>query len=158
MSGSASPDASRAGRRQLDAIADRLDGRDWAILRNLASFRLMSAQQLRRVHFHGHASPTAAARAASGALRRLMTLGVIRSLGHRVGGNRAGSDGYLWHLTAAGRRLLAASGGGERLLISRFAAVEPSTRLVAHTLAVSEIAVRLREVDQAGRIEVCRGH
>jgi hypothetical protein len=156
MSGTVNPDTRRVGRKQLDTIAANLDRRDWVILRDLATFRLMSGQQLRHSHFHGHASQAAATRAASGTLRRLRTLGVIRPLERRIGGKRAGSEGYLWHLTTAGSRLLALSDDNQATPISRFAAVEPSARMVNHTLAVSEIAVKLRQAEHIGQIEIIK--
>ena len=148
-----SDENTRVGRRQLETIAAALAERDWRIVADLADFRLMSGQQIRRLHFTGHASLIAAARATSGALRRLRDLGLILPLGRRIGGKRAGSDGFVWHLASAGRRLWQ-DHQADSLAPSRVATVEPSARMVAHTLTVAEVAVQLRQVAASGQLEI----
>ena len=141
------------GRRQLALVATRLGTRDWHVLNDLARFRLLHAGQIRRLRFAGHANRIAAARACTSALRRLSGFGLIRHLERRIGGVRAGSDSLVWHLAPAGVRLLTTyQNNGEVVagLIER----EPSLRTVQHTLTVTEVTVRLREVERTGQIEI----
>lgn len=140
------------GRRQLAEVASRLNERDWAILSDLARYRLLSGQQLRRLHFTGHASKPAAARAATGALHRLSTLHLIRTLSRRIGGQRGGSDSYLWHLAPAGARLLASRNTTARPRPGLTS--EPGSRYIRHTLAIAETAVRLHEHAATDRLEI----
>lgn len=125
---------------------DRLVDRDLAILQNLERFRLLSTEHIRRLHFVDHKSDLAAARATTRTMNRLADLNLVGSLARRVGGARRGSASYIWHLAAAGERLLRAVRGeaGRR----RF--MEPGATFVAHTLAVNDVAVALLEAGQAG--------
>ncbi len=146
----------RVSALRLDTIRLALADRDMEILRTLAAYRLATGEQLRRLHFTDHASCEAATRAALRVLTRLYSLRLIDRLERRIGGIHAGSAGYVWHLASAGRRLLArenyAHSGGVNL--PRVAATEPTERTVAHTLAVTEVGVRLDELAQAGRLDV----
>ena len=153
---------SRVGAVQLDALALALSERDWQVLSALASHRLMSTDQQRRLVFTGYDSGQVAERMAQLSLKRLHAqVGAIAHLERRIGGVRAGSGSFVWHLTSVGRRLLgtdfAPSGlvdrtGTDRL--PKVAVVEPSLRTVRHSLAVSEVAVRLSEAGSAGKLEV----
>ena len=143
----------RVSALRLDTIRLSLSDRDMEILRTLAAYRLATGEQLRRLHFTGHASTTSAARSALRVLSRLYGLRLVDRLERRIGGVHAGSAGYVWHLASAGRRLLAREspdGAG----LPRVAAIEPTERTVAHTLAVSEVGVRLDELAQARRLDV----
>lgn len=138
--------------RDLDVLRLGLSERDVAILLTLREYRLATGAQLRRWHFAGHASPTAAARAARSGLKRLAELGLLDHLQRRIGGVRSGSTGYIWHLSRAGHRLLAHIEG--TALPARLNVAEPSLRKVDHTLAVTEVGLRLYEETRAGRLEV----
>lgn len=141
------------GARQLQTLAGQLAERDWAILIDLATFRLLTGSQLRRLHFTGHASLPAAARAANGVLHRLAHTGLIHPLPRRIGGIRGGSDGSIWHLTGAGQRLIALRQADHRITQPIIGA-DPSPRMVDHTLAVAETAVRLRLQAAVGQLEL----
>lgn len=142
----------RIGPIQLDAIRLALSGRDMAILRTLAAYRLATGSQLQRMHFTGHATDTAAARAARHAAARLAKLGLIRHLERRIGGVRSGSEGYIWHLAPVGRRILATTDDG--LALARIAVTEPSQRTTDHTLAITEIGTRLTQAAHAGLLDL----
>jgi hypothetical protein len=140
------------GARQLDQLAERLTARDWAILTDLRAFRLLDGGQIRRLHFRNHASLPAAARATNPALSRLTKHHLVRPLERRIGGIRAGSTAYIWCLTPAGHRLLAARDGtGQARPVLQH---EPSPRMTSHVLAASEIGVRLRERAADNQIEL----
>lgn len=140
------------GKRQLAEVALQLSDRDWMILGDLARYRLLSGQQVRRLRFTEHASKPAAARAATGALRRLAGHQLIRTLSRRVGGQRGGSDSYLWYLAPAGTRLLTSRNNAAYPRSGLTS--EPGGRYIRHTLAVAEIAVQLYECAAAGDLEV----
>ena len=141
----------RVSSLRLDTIRLSLSDRDMEILRTLAAYRLASGEQLRRLHFTGHASMASAARSALRVLSRLYGLRLVDRLERRIGGVHAGSAGYVWHLASAGRRLLTQDSPDA---LPRVAATEPTERTVAHTLAVTEVGVRLDELAQAGRLDV----
>jgi hypothetical protein len=76
-------------------------------------------------------------------LRRLTDLRLLKPLERRVGGVRAGSDGYVLTLTLAGQRLVGEGRPMERR--------PPSERFVKHTLASADIYMRLQLVERAER-------
>jgi hypothetical protein len=87
----------------------------------------------------------------------LSQAGLIRALQRRIGGKQAGSDGFAWHLAPAGQRLLsrqAATGAAGAGNPTRLVAIEPSSRMAGHGLAVTEVYVRLREAERAGQLEL----
>lgn len=139
------------GCRQLDGLADHLSERDWAILADLECLRLYDSTQVRRLHFTGHANTQAGTRATNKTLRRLAAIGLIAHLDAQIGGVHGGSRTFIWHLTAAGQRLLARRHGSSARTVIRH---EPTTRMVAHTLAATETATRLREQATAQTIEL----
>jgi len=143
----------RVSSLRLDTIRLALSDRDMEILRTLAAYRLATGEQLRRLHFTDHASTASATRSALRVLSRLHGLRLMDRLQRRIGGVHAGSAGYVWHLASAGRRLLARD-NPEGVDLPRVAATEPTERTVAHTLAVTEVGVRLDELAQAGRLDV----
>jgi len=69
-------------------------------------------------------------------------------LQQRIGGARRGSDSTVWQLAATGDRLLSVLGGDKR---RRY--VEPRQAFIAHTVAVTELAVRLAEAHHNGRLD-----
>lgn len=137
----------RISKRQLLETDSRLGERDQQLLGAVQQYRYLMTGQIQRLLFTDAANPSAGLRAASRNLKKLHEFGLISSLSRRIGGVRAGSGAFIWHITHAGERLL-------RLHNSRAFPVrrhyEPSPYFLAHTLAVAEIAIRL--------IEICREH
>lgn len=140
----------RIGRLQLEAIATGLSTRDRAILMTLATFRLTTTPQIRRLHFADAPNPKSAAWACGHALRKLRRLGLIDVLARRIGGQASGSSVAVWRLTSAGRRLMKPP---ERSL-PRIDHGVISLFTLDHTLAITEVAVQLREAERAGLCEV----
>jgi len=135
------------------ALLASLSDRDRAITESLRQFRLLSTQQLRRLHFaDGHANPAAATRATTRVLTRLEDGGVIARLNRRIGGARGGSTSLIWQLGPAGERAVRALAGGKQ----RRRYVEPSGMFARHTIAVAELAVRLIEASRTGAAELLR--
>jgi hypothetical protein len=85
-------------------------------------------------------------------LARLVDERVLERLERRRGGPGGGSSTWVYALGPAGRRMVA-YWAGEGLPRSR-SVYEPSVAWTAHTLAVSELYVRLRAVEAAGRVEL----
>lgn len=123
-------------------LLDRLTDRDLRILDDLERFRLLRTDQIRRLQFgSGHATELAATRGAVRVLGRLEAGGYIARLTRRVGGPLRGSTATVWQLTATGERLQRARRGDP--VRRRFQ--EPSPHFTRHTLAISELGVRLIE-------------
>lgn len=117
-----------------------LSDRDLAVLADVASFRAMTGDQLRRLHFehNGDGSPAGALRSCQRTLKRLVTHGLLATISRRVGGVRSGSAGLTYVLGYHGQRLVRPD--------RRARTPEGlGDRYVAHTLAVAEVAVGLRE-------------
>jgi hypothetical protein len=140
-----------AAARQL---ATRLSERDYEVLRQVSELRFVSGAQLARLCFAAEGEAAAGARAARRSLLRLTTLSVLARLPRPVGGVRAGSAGFVYHLGIGGQRLAELRGlQPER---SRRRSLVPGTLFVAHTLQVAELHTRLREADRSGRIELLK--
>ncbi len=134
-------------RSALAAVLEGLTARDLDLLRDVATYRLLTTKQIQRLHFdHVHPTPLAAARACTRALTRLRDVGVVRALERRIGGVRAGSAGFVWFLGPTGERLLRSldpdTPAGRRNYR------EPSRYFVEHTLAVAEIAIQTLEASR----------
>lgn len=140
----------RTGRRQLQRLGDSLSERDLAVLGSVAAHRFLTTRQVEGLHFLGHASALSGARCARRVLRRLRQLGLLRPLERRIGGVRAGSAGYVWSLSSAGERLLAARVDGQHRRRSH----EPSARLLDHCLAIADAHVRLAAAEHSGKLEL----
>jgi hypothetical protein len=141
-------------KQQLLAAAERLSERDLNLIRTVDRFRLLQAEQLRRLYFHEISSTPGSARIARRALARLVEERLLHRLDRRVGGVRAGSSGHIYALSPAGRRLLAhANGHG---LASDRGSHEPGGGFVRHTLAIAELYVTLVETERTGRLQLTR--
>jgi hypothetical protein len=91
---------------------------------------------------------SAAARAGRRALKRLADWRVLDPLPRRIGGRRTGSDGLIYRVGRAGTRLLAARGiYGPRT-------ETPGTLHLEHTLATTELVLRLTEAERVGELEL----
>jgi hypothetical protein len=129
-------------------IASALSDRDRELLRFVHDSRFASGQQLIRAFWQTEEPMSSQARAGRRALKRLTDWRVLDTLPRRIGGMRTGSDGLIYRTGRAGTKLLAAGGvRGARVEI-------PGTLHLAHTLATTELALRLREGDQAGELEL----
>ena len=138
------PVPARIGRAQLQAIAERLDDTDRALL---AAHRYATTRQLAQITALSgqYGSARSALRQTSRRMRRQHGLGLVDHLARRIGGTRAGSAGYVWYLTAAGQRLT--SEGHGRGARRRFQ--EPSALFLAHTLAITQARVVIEQAIHA---------
>lgn len=128
----------------------RLSSRDLAILRSLADFRLMTGRQLGRLHVES-TNPITAARRTRAVMRRLSELRVVVRLDRRVGGIRAGSDGYIYSISGLGLAVLALDGTDQRHGRSVW---ETKPAFQDHLLAIAELYVLLRDLHRHGAIEL----
>lgn len=122
---------------RLSLIRDDLSESDHLIVDDIVRFRLMSAQQLQLLHF---GNEPADGRRCRRQLARLADSGVIDRLPRRVGGRGKGSDSTLYRLGRAGRRLRQISGAAGP-------SWQPSAAFAAHTLAIADLYVELRQLD-----------
>lgn len=136
---------------RLEELLSRLDTRDLAVLRSATELRFITGRQLTRQHF-ARGNPDADARASRRCLARLVGLGLLARLPRRVGGVRAGSSGFVYHLDVAGQRL--AVGLGWMAPARPRRSQIPGTFFLRHNLAVAELHTLLLEGDRAGRFEL----
>lgn len=141
----------KLSRQKLIELDANLSDRDKEILSAIREYRYLLSSQIRRLLFMDAATPSAALRAANRNLRKLKEKGLIDSLSRRIGGVRSGSSGLVWRITHAGERLLHLHDDVPYRVTSRF--FEPSPYFLAHTLAVAETAVRLKELSRSGQIK-----
>jgi hypothetical protein len=121
-------------------LAAHLSDRERAVLGSLRRLQVATSAQLERLHF-----ADVTARQARAVLASLVERRLIARLPRQVGGVRAGSAGYIYVLDVAGQRLNPT--GGRR--VQRPWPV--GTPFLAHTLAVSELYVRLMEAERQGQ-------
>jgi hypothetical protein len=120
---------------------------DWQLLTFVHDGRFASGAQLIRAFWNTDNAQSGAARVGRRALKRLTDWRVLRTLPRSISGMR-GSAGLIYYTGRAGVRLLAARGvHGPRVEI-------PGTLHLAHTLATTELALRLREADRNGELEL----
>jgi hypothetical protein len=146
--GSAHPQTQYLTAARFQLLAESLSDRDREVLRFVHDSRFATGQQLVRRFWQTSDQASAGARAARRALKRLVDLRVLTTLPRRIGGVRTGSQGFVYGTGRAGVRLLIARGvSGTRLDV-------PGTLHLAHTLATTELTVRLAEAERAGDLEV----
>lgn len=132
----------RVTAQTADRIRRRLSPIDWAVIETLARVDIASAGQLRRLHWPDPAQ----ARTARRRLSQLADLRVISRLDRRIGGVRAGSDGYVYRLDVTGRRLLGHPPGRRPHT--------PGRAFLDHSLATTEVYIRAIEASRVDTIEV----
>lgn len=134
----------RARSALIVALAEQLTDREWNIMETVNRLRLVTGLQLERLHFAeltGKSKSVVRWRV----LKRLVDWHVLLPLPRRVGGGLRGSGQLAYALDTAGERLLRL----RRNLRQDDGRIrrpgEPGERFVQHTLAVSELYVRLIE-------------
>lgn len=126
-------------RNRLEQLRRQLSARDRALLDTVDRLNVASGQQLRRLHFPDSDSGRRLARLD---LARLSERRILARLGRRIGGVRAGSEGYVYALDVAGQRLL-----DDRQKRRHWAPWTPQPMHLRHALAVSELYVGLRPAE-----------
>ncbi|MBM7502926.1 replication-relaxation family protein [Agromyces aurantiacus] len=136
-------------------LGRHLTARDLRILEDLEQYRLLTTRQLQRLHlpaqpFGTHTTPRSATRGTTRILGRLEELNAVARLERRIGGIEHGSALTIWQLGPAGLRHLRHLRGET----TRKQYLEPGLAFTAHTLAVAEVSVVLREHSGAGHFEL----
>lgn len=132
----------------LYQLARDLSDTDWQLLRFVHDSRFATGAQLIRVFWQTSEPEANPARAGRRALKRLADWRVLDPLPRRIGGRRTGSDGIVYRTGRAGVRLLAIRDiRGPRT-------ETPGALHLDHTLATTELVVRLHEADRAGELEL----
>jgi Replication-relaxation len=134
------------------AIATQVVARDLAVLQCLAELRFVTGGQLTRRCFADDPDPAVSGRAARRALLRLVRLGLLARLPRQVGGVRAGSAGFVYHLGPSGQRLSAERGWQPEQRRRR--SLTPGTLFLQHSLAIAELHTQLVEADRSRRFEL----
>jgi Replication-relaxation len=142
-----SPDG-RISSTAIDVINDRLTDRDRAVLRSVDDHQFLTVRHIEALHFNAIA-PDARGRVTRRALARLRGLRVLDTLDRRIGGIRAGSQGFIYHVGVAGDRL--AERPARRSGRLRY---EPSARFLSHRLAIADTHLELIEADRDARIDL----
>ena len=140
----------------VERAAERLGERDRQIVQELARLRVATGGQLERLAF-SNLDGQHRDRTRRRVLARLVDMGVLTTLERRVGGVRAGSAGLIFVLDVLGQRLAhlldrEALDAGSRPRRPG----TPTDRFLSHTLAVSELYVRLVEATRANGARLLR--
>lgn len=128
---------------RLAELERSLSERDLVVVETVARLRLVTGEQLGRLHYTD-TTPRQRRRA----LTRLVERRVLGVLDRRVGGVRAGSDGFVYALDNAGAHLARTRAKHPRRRTQR--PVTPGAMFTRHVLAVSELNVRLVEAERGG--------
>lgn len=145
--GSSGPTAKRTNitRARVENIRSQLNERQGAVLADVGRLDVVTGQQIQRLHY----GPSAAgARLARKQLGQMVDWQVLARRERRIGGVRAGSAGYVYTAGLVGQRLL--DPGRSRY----FPRWTPRPSFLRHALAVSELYVRLREIERANPMEL----
>lgn len=143
----------RVGKSQLKEMADSLTVRQAQVLEAVGGLRFMTGPQITRlIDESPEATAESVARMARRELSNLTDQRVLVRLTRRVGGARSGSDGFIYALGPVGARLIEYR-SGRGVPRSRIYH-EPGSAFVDHTLAVTEVLVRLREAERQNVLKI----
>jgi hypothetical protein len=123
-------------RARIEQLRSRLSSRDHQLLKTVARLNVVSGSQLRRLYY---ADSPSGQRLARLDLARLSDWRVLARLSQRIGGIRAGSEGYVYALDVAGKRLLES-----RPARRHWEPWTPRPNHLRHALAVSDLYLQLR--------------
>lgn len=129
---------------RIEQLAHDLSAKEVSVLDALAQVRIASADQLERWVFF-----TDSARYRRQVLQSMTERGLLARLDRTVGGRRSGSSTYIYVLSVGGLRILGSNSAGRVRQPTT-----PGPPFVRHALAVTELAVRLHEVQRQGLVEV----
>ena len=132
----------RVSRAYAEALTASLSERDWAIVESVSALRILTGEQLERLHFPLLSSPRSRSVVRWRKLKRLVDARILVAFPRP--GRRAGSAERCYALGAAGQRLMQVranlAGHGHIRTPDR-----PGERFIEHTLATSELSVALYE-------------
>ena len=143
----------RISRRQLERVATQLTQRDQAVLVAIDEHRFLTTKQIARFCFDDKPNEIASLRSTNRALAKLTSLALIASLERRIGGVRAGSGSFVWHLCEPGTKFLTTLAKGQEST-KRQRSREPSRTFLEHTLAIAEVHLRLIDHGRDNNLEL----
>lgn len=132
--------------KRVYQLRESLSEHDWEIIASLAQIRVATSSQLTCLHLSG-----IGLRRAQRRLTALTERRVLARLPRTVGGPAAGSSGHVYVLDVAGQRLADLADGGR---VRRPWSL--GTRFLAHSLAVTDVYVRLVLAGRAGSMRLVR--
>jgi hypothetical protein len=137
--------------RVTDASVRRLSARltdlDRSVLESLSHVRIATGRQLRQLHW---ADTDTGRRMARHHLAKLTDLGLLLRLDRRIGGVRAGSDGFTYALDVAGLKLV---DDGHTTNRTR-RPTTPGDRFLTHALAITDCYVDLHRLSQTTELDL----
>lgn len=138
-----------------ERLAGRLSARDWAIIHSLADSRVLSGEQLSRLHFV-ELSHLTQHRTRRRVLTRLTDWHVLTRLERTIGGVHAGSSGWVYALGPAGQRLSQRAANQQGMAARIRTPWTPGTLFLKHSLDVAEVYVQLTEASRSGEFSLTR--
>lgn len=135
----------RLSSADADRILHRLAETDGRIIEILGATRYATGKQIRRLLWE---DSEPGRRLGRYHMNKLNDLRVVTRLDRRIGGARAGSDGYVYALDVVGQRHL------DRGTRSPRRPQTPSAAFIDHTLAITDIYIELRAHDADQTIEL----
>ena len=115
------------------------------LLNFLYQAKYATTKQIARLLFTNSPTYLTRIRRANLITQRLKNERKIFHLKRRIGGVRAGSGSFVWSLTHQGLKELQKQ--QPEIVVKRRNAYEPTEHHLAHTLAITELYVRLKELD-----------
>lgn len=129
---------------RIEAIRSSLSEREWQIVEDINRLRLVSGQQLQRLHFGTGSSDAAVCRRQLG---RLVSKRVLVRFRHHTAG-MVGPSWSVYALDVAGQRLI------DPDRTRWWPTPNPGNQFIDHTLAIAEVYVRLRAHERHSGFEL----
>lgn len=132
-------------RSRVEAIRSQLSDKQRHVIADVDKLGIVSGKQLQLLHY----GPSAAGgRLARKHLSQLVRWQVLIRLGRTIGGERAGSAGYVYSLGPAGQRLQYPD---RSRYVPRWT---PRPGYLRHALAVTQLYVSLRQLERSESVEL----
>lgn len=122
------------------------------LLNFLYQAKYATPKQIARLLFSNSPTYLTRIRQANLITQRLKNDRKVFHLKRRIGGVRAGSESFVWSLTHQGLKELQKQ--QPELVVKRRNAYEPTEHHLAHTLAITELYVRLKELDRLDNLQL----
>jgi len=132
-------------RSRVENIRSQLSDKQRHVIADVDKLGIVSGKQLQLIHY---GSSAAGGRLARKHLSQLVRWQVLIRLGRSIGGERAGSAGYVYSLGPAGQRLQYPD---RSRYVPRWT---PRPGYLRHALAVSDLYVSLRQIERGGSVEL----
>ncbi|GAA5158236.1 replication-relaxation family protein [Pseudonocardia eucalypti] len=124
-----------------------------AVLRSLASFRLMTGRQLQQLHITSD-QPATSARRGRAVLKRLTELGAVVRLERQIGGEHGGSESLIYTLSGLGQSVLALDADSDVHVPRGRMIWDTKPAFQNHLLAIADLYVELHALDAQGQLEL----